>query len=37
MPYGVRTARRGWVPKASVLNTRTAAELKKWIAKKQKA
>jgi DNA polymerase (family 10) len=30
--YGVLTARRGWATKADVLNTRTADELKKWLA-----
>ncbi len=36
MPYGVRTARRGWVTKESVLNTRTLAGLRKWIARKRR-
>jgi DNA polymerase (family 10) len=32
MSYGVRTARRGWARRARVLNTFSAADLRKWIA-----
>ena len=31
MIFGVLTARRGWLRKQDVLNTRSAAELAKWI------
>ena len=36
MRYGVATAQRGWVTKADVLNCRTLAQLRKWIADKRK-
>jgi DNA polymerase (family X) len=32
MGYGVLTARRGWAKKGDVLNTRTLAEFRKWLA-----
>ncbi len=35
MEYGVRTARRAWVTKESVINTRTLAGLKKFIGRKR--
>ncbi|MGB9626666.1 MAG: PHP domain-containing protein, partial [Phycisphaerae bacterium] len=35
MDYGVRTAKRGWVPKEAVINTRTLAGLKKFLGKKR--
>jgi DNA polymerase (family 10) len=31
--YGVGQARRGWLEKADVLNTRSLAELKRWLAR----
>jgi DNA polymerase (family 10) len=31
--YGVGQARRGWLEKADVLNTRPLAELKRWLAR----
>jgi DNA polymerase (family 10) len=34
MAFGVKTARRAWLPKASVLNTMTVAGLKKWLKRK---
>jgi DNA polymerase (family 10) len=30
--YGVHTARRGWAETADVLNTRTVADLRSWLA-----
>ncbi len=36
MHYGVTTARRGWARAKDILNTRTAAGLKKWVAQKRK-
>jgi len=36
MAYGVRTARRGWVAKDGVLNTRTLAALRKFIETKRR-
>ncbi len=35
MHFGIQTARRGWAIKKHVLNTLTAAELKKWIKAKR--
>jgi len=35
MDYGVRTAKRGWVTKEAVINTRTLAGLKKFLVKKR--
>jgi len=35
MDYGVRTAKRGWVTKEAVINTRTLAGLKKFLGKKR--
>ena len=32
--FGIDVARRGWLEKANVFNTRTAAEVTKWLAKK---
>ncbi len=37
MGYGVATAARGWVTKANVLNTLSAAKIKSWAAKKRKS
>jgi len=36
MEYGVATAARGWVTKADVLNTFSAAKIKSWAAGKRK-
>lgn len=36
MGYGVATAGRGWATKADVLNTLTASQVKRWLAKKRK-
>jgi DNA polymerase (family 10) len=33
MRYGVITARRGWAEAKDVVNTMTAAQLKKWLKK----
>jgi DNA polymerase (family 10) len=33
MPLGVHVARRGWLEKKDVLNTRTAKQLRKWLKK----
>ena len=35
MGYGVLTARRGWAKKGDILNTRTVAEFKKWLASRK--
>jgi DNA polymerase (family X) len=35
--YGVSVARRGWLEKANVFNTRTAAEVAKWFAERKEA
>jgi DNA polymerase (family 10) len=32
--YGIGQARRGWLEKADVLNTRSLAELRRWLARK---
>jgi DNA polymerase (family X) len=38
VPYGVNVARRGWLEKSDVFNTKTAAEVRQWFeAKKAKA
>jgi DNA polymerase (family 10) len=34
--YGVDVARRGWLEKAHVFNTRTAAEVTRWLAARKK-
>lgn len=35
LTFGVQQARRGWVKKQNVLNTRTFSEFKKWLLKKR--
>jgi DNA polymerase (family 10) len=35
MRFGVDQARRGWLEPADVLNTRTAAKLQKWLARRE--
>jgi DNA polymerase (family X) len=35
--YGVSVARRGWLEKAHVFNTRNAAEVAKWFAERREA
>jgi len=35
MRYGVEQARRGWLEPKDVLNTKTAAQLKKWLARRR--
>jgi DNA polymerase (family 10) len=37
LPLGEAIARRGWATKADVLNTRTIAQFKAWLAKKKKS
>jgi len=37
MPFGVATAARGWATGHDVLNTLSAAEIKKWVAKKRRS
>jgi DNA polymerase (family 10) len=32
--YGIGQARRGWLEKADVLNTRPLAELRRWLARR---
>ena len=34
--YGVDQARRGWLEKKDVLNTKPASELKKWLGRKRR-
>jgi hypothetical protein len=34
--YGIGTARRGWLTKNDVLNTRTAKQLVSYLSKKKK-
>jgi DNA polymerase (family 10) len=34
MRFGVDQARRGWLEPSDVLNTRTAAKLKKWLSRR---
>ena len=36
-PYGVDVARRGWLGKADVFNTKTAAEVAKALAARKRA
>ena len=35
MPYGIGTARRGWLTKANILNARPARELLSLLRKKR--
>ena len=35
--YGIGQARRGWLEKADVLNTRPLAQLRRWLARKEDA
>ena len=37
MRYGVMQARRGWVERRHVLNTRSAAQLQSWLADRAQA
>jgi DNA polymerase (family 10) len=37
MAFGVATARKGWVEPRHVLNTRTASEIRDFVAKKRSA
>ena len=36
LPFGVSTARKGWLEKDDVLNTMTAAGFRKWLASRGK-
>ena len=36
MSLGVQTARRGWATPDRILNTKTPAELKKWVAARRR-
>jgi DNA polymerase (family 10) len=35
--YGVDVARRGWLEKANVFNTKTTAEVTRWLAQRKGA